>query len=546
MPLSYSRLSTFESCPRKFEYLYVLKSIKDEGSTATEYGTRVHGALENYGKALVSESLVELEALTEVETEATRWFPMVKKICDRPGEKLFEHQMAVTRDKVPCDWFAADVWLRSIADVLIIDGKKAYCLDWKGLSLDTKLPTPAGFTTMGEVAVGDTLFSESGEQCTVVGKSEVKNIRCYRVRFDDTTEVVCDENHLWKLHDGSVVPVTALAVGARVLVAAPLALPDVQLPVDPYVLGLWLADGKRTSGEITKPDAFVWDEISRRGYGISHDYSERAQDGKCRVHTVKGLRGQLRRAGLLGNKHIPSDYLRAGYQQRIDLLRGLMDGDGSANPTRKQAVFTTTDERMSDAVCELLSTLGQRPLKSKVQAHGFGLDVTAYPVSFRPQGINPFLLPRKRDRICASWGAGNSWRRKVVSVDSVSSVPTQCISVDSADHTFLCTERMVPTHNTGKKKDNPTQMQLFAAMVFLHFPEVEEVVTSFVWLVANDMTNVVYQRRYADSLWVAIEPRLVAVQEAVDLGVFKAKPSGLCPWCPAQDICGDAKKGKRK
>jgi CRISPR/Cas system-associated exonuclease Cas4 (RecB family) len=230
MALSYSRLSTYESCPRKFEYLYVLKSIKDSGSTATEYGTRVHGALENYGKALVEQDIPVLEGILELESEAKAWFPMVKKICDRPGEKLFEHQMAIRRDKTPCGWFDSEVWLRSIADVLVIDGKKAYCIDWK----------------------------------------------------------------------------------------------------------------------------------------------------------------------------------------------------------------------------------------------------------------------------------------------------------------------------TGKKKDNPTQMQLFAAMVFLHYPEVEEVATSFVWLVANDMTNVVYQRRYADSLWVAIEPRLVAVQEAVDLGVFTAKPSGLCPWCPAQDICGDAKKGKRK
>ena len=86
MPLSYSRLSTFETCPRKFEYLYVLKSVKDEGSTATDYGTRVHEALENYGRALVSGDPVAMEGVIALEGgEAGKCLPMVKKICSRPG-----------------------------------------------------------------------------------------------------------------------------------------------------------------------------------------------------------------------------------------------------------------------------------------------------------------------------------------------------------------------------------------------------------------------------------------------------------------------------
>ena len=92
--------------PRKFEYLYVLKSVKDEGSTATDYGTRVHEALENYGRALVSGDPVAMEGVIALEGgEAGKWLPMVKKICSRPGQVLFEHQMAIKRDKTPCGWF---------------------------------------------------------------------------------------------------------------------------------------------------------------------------------------------------------------------------------------------------------------------------------------------------------------------------------------------------------------------------------------------------------------------------------------------------------
>ena len=547
MPLSYSRLSVFEQCEARFDYQYVSKRVQDSMNEASAYGDRVHKTLEALGNAVKAGTPTEVFKAEKVSAEEVqtldRWGPLVERILSQPGEKVFEYQMAVNKDLQPVGWFAKDVWIRSIADVLVVDGDTAYVLDYKGLPLDTPLPTPAGWTTMRDVRVGDTLFSESGEQCTVTGKSEVKNLRCFEILFDDTSRVTCDEEHLWKLADEQVLRVTALRKGDKVRVAAPLALPDAPLPIDPYVLGLWVADGKHSSGEISKPDSFVWEEIQRRGYEV--DMST-GGDKACPARTVKKLRRQLINAGLLKNKHIPQMFLRAGYQQRLDLLRGLMDGDGNANPTRKQAVYTTTDKRISDEVVELLLSLGQRPLQSTTIQKGFGLEVIAYPISFRPQGINPFSLPRKRDRINASWGPGESGTRKIISVTEIPSVPTQCIAVDSLDRTYLCTRKMVPTHNTGKVKDNPTQLQLFAAMVLWHYPEVQKVKTSFVWLAYNEVTNSHYERRFLGALWRALEPRFLRVQETIELGVFKTKPSGLCGWCPASQICPDARPPRRK
>jgi RecB family exonuclease len=101
-------------------------------------------------------------------------------------------------------------------------------------------------------------------------------------------------------------------------------------------------------------------------------------------------------------------------------------------------------------------------------------------------------------------------------------------------------------YKTGKVKDNPTQLQLFAAMVMWHFPQVQTVKTSFIWLRFDETTNAKYERRFLDALWRALEPRFTKVQEVVDLGVFDTKPSGLCPWCPAKGFCPDARlKGKR-
>jgi hypothetical protein len=118
--LSYSRLSTFESCPRKFEHLYVLKNVVDAGSDATVYGTRVHEALELYGRDG-----------TPLTPETAKYKGLVDSILSQPGDKHFEYQMALLEDKKPCDWFDKKVWLRGIADVLIVNGKTATVVDWK-------------------------------------------------------------------------------------------------------------------------------------------------------------------------------------------------------------------------------------------------------------------------------------------------------------------------------------------------------------------------------------------------------------------------------
>lgn len=98
---------------------------------------------------------------------------------------------------------------------------------------------------------------------------------------------------------------------------------------------------------------------------------------------------------------------------------------------------------------------------------------------------------------------------------------------------------------TGKVKNDPTQLQLFALMVFWHFPRINTVNTSFVWLKFKDVTKAKYERRYARAMWDAMSPRFAKVQSTVALGVFPTKPGPLCPWCPAKDICPDARLRRR-
>lgn len=344
------------------------------------------------------------------------------------------------------------------------DGGRMLAPDYKGLALDTAIPTPDGWTTMRDLKVGDWVFGSDGRPCLVTHKSEVHYRRCYRIRFDDGSSVICDDEHRWLTTSGRTgkrsKPVTAVRTTQeirntlklhnqchhRVPVAGALELPEIALPVPPYVLGCWLGDGCVNEGRITKPDTELFDRIASYGYEIGAPVGTHPT---CPTRTVYGLRKQLRLAGLLGHKAIPSEYLRASAAQRLDLLRGLMDTDGSWNKQRQQAIFTTTDKALAEAVRELACSLGQRAIIHEVTAHGYGLTVQAYRVTFTPtHGLNPFALSRKADAVEVR-SEVKSRQRIITAVEEMPTVPTQCISVDSPDNTYLCTESMIPTHNTS-------------------------------------------------------------------------------------------------
>lgn len=348
------------------------------------------------------------------------------------------------------------------------EGRRLIIPDYKGLALDTPIPTPEGWTTMGALQVGDRVLDSAGQPCNVTHKSEIHSRRCYRMRFDDGSSVVCDDEHLWVTTSGGTQnkPKTGVVdtetirrtlklygqCHHRVQVAEALKLAEVDLPIPPYVLGCWLGDGTAANGSISKPDDELFERIAAFGYAIGDSRAS----GRCPTRTVYGLRTQLRNAGLLGQKHIPAAYLRASAEQRLDLLRGLMDTDGSWNKTRQQAVFTSTDKALAESVRELACTLGQRAVLLETLKHGFGLTVTAYQVTFTPiRGLNPFALSRKADAVVVR-SEVRSRRRLVVAVDEIPTVPTQCIAVDSPDSTYLCTEAFIPTHNTARSADPET------------------------------------------------------------------------------------------
>ena len=357
----------------------------------------------------------------------------------------------------------------------------------KALALETPLPTPSGWTTMGEVEVGDALLDEQGQPCRVVGTSPIQYGRkCYRVRFSDGSSIVADAEHRWMTEDGhsrayevstgtyakkpgehrgakrrrypKVRTTAEIAATLRVhrrgdlnhAIRSTLALnlPDVDLPIDPWVLGLWLGDGTTTDGIITAgPEdvAEVRSRVEAAGYTTTE---RRVSGGRAPCFGIRGFRVALRDLGVLGNKHVPRSYLRSSTEQRLALLRGLMDSDGWAQ--NGSGHFASTEPRLTDAVHELAVSLGwkvrrrERPVLTGRPGHR-----VAYEAAFRPL-VSPFLLRRKAERL----GLGTPQvmrhlRRMIRAVEPVPSVPVKCVAVDSPSHLYLAGRDMVPTHNTS-------------------------------------------------------------------------------------------------
>jgi hypothetical protein len=520
MPWSHTALDDFINCPRQYYEKRIAKSVKEEKSEQMIWGEWVHKQFED-----------RQAKGTPLPVELTPHEEYMKRLEDMPGKAYTERKVALNVKAEPCQFFDKDVWCRGIIDYTKVAGNKALIVDYKGLPVDTLISTPTGFVRMGDLCVGDLVHASDGLAYPVLVKSQPLTRPCFEITFDDKTKVVCDNVHLWSLVDGTVVPVTELTKASKIPVAHPVSMSVQQLPIDPYVLGLWLADGKHTSAEISKPDEQIWSEVSRRGYQIGVNTGKTS----CVTRTVKGIRAHLTNMGLFRNKHIPLVYLQGSIQQRVDLLRGLMDGDGSVNPLRKQVVFQNTNKQLSDDVKLLVESLGCRVNQATVTYTGFGCTGTAYPLSWRPRWFNPFLLQRKAARV-GVWGDGQSWYRRVIAVTPVSDMTTQCIGVGSPDNTYLCTSSRIVTHNTGKMHSKFKQLKLFALNTFAMFPDVFYVDVRYYWTQHQQATGEQYTRAMIPQLWSAFTPDLRQYVEAFKTDTWQPRPSGLCAgWCPVTE-----------
>lgn len=380
--------------------------------------------------------------------------------------------------------------IRMIREVFLLTPKKSA----KALALDTLIATPEGFTAMGDLAIGDLVIDLNGVPTKVLAKSEVfVDHECFEVEFSTGERVVCDAGHLWitdahrdrdlqerQLRRTPAPSVKTTAEIARSLkvpsgrytinnhrtsLPGPLKLPEAKLSIPPYVLGAWLGDG-HTWGAVISAGAIdahhMVSQLQAAGHpAVIKGFDKRsgvarisiAHDGPRNAKLPYRFRTAAVELGVLGNKHIPRRYLRASHQQRLELLRGLMDTDGTI-AKGGQASYSTTTQALKDDVIELVNSFGMKATVGEQRAMLRGKDCgPCWTVRFWPfDSISVFTLPRKlgRQRASIARNSARSTTRQIVSVTPVESVPTQCISVASESKQFLISRSLIPTHNTSQ------------------------------------------------------------------------------------------------
>lgn len=354
--------------------------------------------------------------------------------------------------------------------------------------LDAKILTPDGWTTMGELKLGNKVIGSDGKATKVEFMSKIIDRPIYEIETEDGRKTECDSEHLWNIRVMSNVKNKHKVVDIQYLMDSGLyydrksdcrngkkykeykfaletvkaiELKERKLLVEPYFLGLWLGDGTTSNVSITNVDQEVKDYLKeyaeRLGLKLKIDYHNGNRTETLSITSGhKGgnvdrfsLQGELRKLEVLDNKHIPEDYLLGSIEQRKAILEGLMDSDGTTSSGTLS--FSNKNEIIVDGVVDLVRSLGGRANKSKAKTFcyykGERKECDYYRVSILFTDYTPFRIKRKKDNHKLS----NHTFSRIVNIKLVGNKLGRCIRVSNKDGLYI-TDDYLLTHNTSLAK----------------------------------------------------------------------------------------------
>ena len=390
------------------------------------------------------------------------------------------------------------------------------------LAVSTPVATPNGWVPIGELQVGDIVFSEHGQLTEVVGISDYEESLTWEVVFTDGSSVRCDDQHLWKVRrmgtDGKgdwrsmtlneirtqktvgikgngrpgalTQRVTATCESGetpwldsrgypryQIPVTQPVEYPATELPLDPYLLGALLGDGSLSSNNLSLcsadpeivercslglPEDYRFKKVAKYGYNISHVKGVLA-GGKPSV-----VREILKTLGVYGktsiDKFIPKSYLTASIPDREALLQGLLDTDGTVASTGGVSFCTTSTALVKD-VTELVQSLGgiatQRAsqLNTYLNKHQERVRTTTPSVTLGIK-LPDSIKPFHLHRKAQRYSPCTKYLpcRSIKNICPSTTEKVRCIEVADTCHTFL-TKDYIVSHNSAKS----TTLGLFTA-----------------------------------------------------------------------------------
>lgn len=338
----------------------------------------------------------------------------------------------------------------------------------KAIDVETNIPTPSGFVKMRDITEGDFVFDERGKPTRVSWAGEIlTNRSCYTVEFSDGSSVVADEEHTWtvetkeirknnarnrnkkldmvnlttkQLIDGGIKTGVKNESNYSIPVCKPVEYETRELPIDPYLFGYWLGDGHShtsyiTIGELDKDDF------------IKNVKSEVIKLKSQYLYSIPSMKAGLDYLGVINNKNIPDLYKFSSIEQRMELVKGLMDSDGFCGENGK-IEFSNTNKRLSEDLKTVIESLGMVCHLSEGTATLYGKDCgPKYRLYINTDTIL-FKLKRKYERQSRTKRVGRESRRYITNITPAESIPVKCISVEAESSLYLFGENYNVTHNS--------------------------------------------------------------------------------------------------
>ena len=356
----------------------------------------------------------------------------------------------------------------------------------KAMPKDTLIPTPDGERLLGEIKVGDFVFDRKGHPTKVLGVYDRGVRRCFELTFSDGRKTRCCDEHIWPCYTSkknlkNLTLQEMMEKGIRISAksGARFRMPingcvefsEKELPVHPYILGVFIGDGccKERYLTLSSNDLPVVEKVAKLLDATAeklseNNYSWRFMKGGKAI-TTKEVFGDIASWVMRGSneKAIPAYYLHGSSDQRIALLQGLFDTDGSvSSKSNGLASFSTTSSELYAGVSYLLRSLGlSASTSSKAVCRGRvkqnGTCSTDYVVRthLKPDQFDVcFSLPRQIEKLKSVFGAFKrpskcTARVALTDVREIEPCEQVCILVDNPEHLFLANDFLV-THNTHR------------------------------------------------------------------------------------------------
>ena len=342
-----------------------------------------------------------------------------------------------------------NLWGLFRGEVIVFKGAEGI---GKQLPNNTLIPCINGFKPLSDIVVGDIIFGADGKVTEVTYITDTQyDVPCYEIEFSDGTKQVSGGPHRWGVYNTNnkyEIRTTKEIFDSGVLRGDGISLYSVpitkaveygtkNLPINPYDLGVWLGDGHSYSSEI-----YVGYDDQEQFESIHKDITHKVKDRSCVNYRLSSITHKnLNDLGVLRNKHIPESYLFSSIEDRRELLKGLMDTDGSV--TGVGCEFYTSNKRLLEDFLILTRGLGYK-CRYRIKTG----KKSSYTVWFLAHGKEEiFKYERKQNKVvyCKTYRAT---RKTIRNVKKVESVPSRCLQVDNNDHLFLCGDHYTVTHNT--------------------------------------------------------------------------------------------------